>query len=828
MWKRRRQAAKGGGSAGKAAIGGLVGLVLSLLAGLLPAAAAAELSIAEMLSAAAWRSALAQRLAVERVTVGRLDLEVVASPEASRGPFRPSSLIVPLTRLLDPGLTPEMTFTELSIRRTGDPDGWDGEAVFREVTIADGAEPGERSIAMAGALDEAPISVRARFAATEPAADGSPRRRFAISAALRGIDETIEGVIDADGSRLDARVRIDVQSLGDLLAILGLRRQLEGTGQLRLAVAGPVDALVAEDISLVIALSTGEQLRADGRIADLSSLSGIDLGFTANLVDSAGVAPRASQALKLDLEALRGQLSGSAGALTVTGLVFSTNLTAADIKEIGPISIAHLARDAEGRLALEGVRILTGDPAAPSFDLEGRIGDLLGRRDIAFAGRFDLDLVELATDRPAPTGLGRLQGTLALSDASGRLQLERLEARLSGGGPLALTLEKRALGSVEPALPIGIELAIPDLDALAAVLEEAPIGGGSAGFSGTLSLAPDLQLFGRGHVGGSPVWLDLRQDVVDDQLVLRGGVELPGLQLGDLPRMVELARLWPRAAVDDPDSTGDQLRGRLDVELESEATIVDAAGAAQGAFVTRLTLRDGAAILRPLRLDYLGGRADAELSFRLDQDPPPVRLEARIKALNTGALLSELGARPLLVGDLDANLDLSAVGPDQQALMASLDGEIEVLMGEGSIGSRLLDLTAQDIVGWLFSSGSGTRLACAAARMVFKAGRGTLDGLLLETENIQLLGAGAIDLGARTIDLDFAPRPIRGRLLPAVTSFRVHGPLTAPTMSVSSAGGVAGRALVETLTLPFNVLGALLGSIIAGRQGSECSLVLSR
>lgn len=323
---------------------------------------------------------------------------------------------------------------------------------------------------------------------------------------------------------------------------------------------------------------------------------------------------------------------------------------------------------------------------------------------------------------------------------------------------------------------------------------------------------------------GCRPWLDLSEDVVDDQLVLRGGVESPGLLLADLPRMAALARLWPEAEVAEVGGVADDLRARLDAELDTKATIVDAAGNARGSFVAGLTVRDGVATLRPLRLDYLGGRADAELSFGMDQEPPPLRLEARIQALNTGELLSELGIRPFLVGDLDANLDLRAVGPDRRALMASLDGEIELAMGEGRIGSRLVDLAAQDIVGWLFAAGTDTRLVCAVSRIAFAAGRGTVEGLILETENVQLLGAGAVDLGRETIDLDFAPRPIRGRLLPAVTSFRIHGPLAAPTVTLGTAGGMAGRAIVETLTLPFNVLGALLDGLTGGTP-AECTLV---
>ena len=763
----------------------------------------------------------AERFAVERIAIDRLRLEVVASGEASRGPFRASRLIVPLARLVDAEVTPELALGDVTIRRVGDSAGWDGEATFDAVRITDGPAFGERSITMNGALNAAPLELTATFAAAAPAADGRLQRPFSLSASLRGVDETIDGVLDADGQNLEARIRFEVAALGDLLELFGLRRQLEGRGRLQLDVAGPVDALAADALGLEVQLVTGEQLRADGRIADLASLAGIDIGFTANLTATAEAGTRSSG---LELEALRGRVQGSAAAVTVEDLVLSTNLTSTEIREIGPIRIERLGRDAHGRLALAGVRILAGDPAAPSLDLAGRIDDLLGRSGIAFEGRFDLDLIDLATGLPAPPELGRLVGTLALSDAAGQLQLQRLDARQSGRGPLELRLSKAAVGRGRAPSPVTLELTIPDLDALAAARGMGPIGGGSAALAGTIDLGRPLRVTGSGHVGGSPVWLDLTTEVVDDALQLRGGIDSPGLQLGDLPRMVDLVRLWPRPEVEREDGTAEQLRRRLDAELDLDASIIDAGGGAEGTFTGRLTLRDETLRLRPLRLDYLGGRAAAEFSLAMGTEPPPMRLEARIDALDTARLLTELGIRPLLVADLDGILDLAATGPDRAALLRSLDGEIEFLLGPGRIGSRLIELAAQDVVSWLFSAGTATRLVCAAGRLRFTAGRGEVEGLLLKTENIQLVGAGDIDLGQERIDLTFAPRPMRGRLLPAVTSFRIRGPLDRPAVTVSAAGGVAGRAVVETLTLPFNVLGALLGTITGNGSQEACTL----
>ena len=763
---------------------------------------------------------LAERFAVERVEIRRLLLEQRVPSDADRQPFLASRLLVPLASLIDAERTPDISLGDVTIRRVGDPGGWDGEMRLVDVRISDGPDAGERSITMDGSVNTTPLSLAASFAAAAPASDGRLQRPFSVRLSLRGVEETIEGVLDADGRALQARSQLEVTSLGELLELFGLRRQLEGRGRLQLDVAGPADALAATAIGLEVELVTGEQLRADGRIADLTSLSGIDIGFTANLADTTETGTRSS---RLQLEALRGRVQGSAAAATVDELVLSTNLTSTEIREIGPIQVDRLGRDAQGRLALSGVRILAGDPAAPSLDLAGRIDDLLGRAGIAFEGRFDLDLIDLATGLPAPPEFGRLVGTLALRDVAGQLQIQRLDARQSGRGPLDLRLQKAAVAPGRSPAPVTLELAIADLDALATARQMAPIGGGSATFAGTIAFGQPLRLTGSGHVGGSPVWLDLTSEIVDDDLRLRGDIESPSLLLRDLPRMIELVRLWPRAEMEKEDRTREQLRRRLDAELDLDAAIVDASGAAQGAFTGRLAVRDDVLQLRPLRLDYLGGRAAAEFTLDMTRAPPPLRLEARVDALETGRLLRELGVRPLLVGKLDGILDLAATGPARQDLMASLDGEIEVLIGEGRIGSRLLELTAQDIVGWLFSAGSATRLVCAAGRLRFVAGRGEVEGLLLKTENIQLVGAGEIDLGRERLHLDFTPQPVRGRLLPAVTSFRVHGPLAGPTITLGSPGGVAGRAVVETLTLPFNVLGTLLGGLTGGRP-TECTL----
>ncbi len=785
-----------------------------------PEAWRGTLAVAEARFAFATLPALLGNFTVDHFAGRGFSVELDGAAGAAGGPFRLSSVVRPIALFLGSPLTESLVLEDVRIERRAGPDGWSSTIVLDRATAATDAA-GKRSIELDGTVNERPLALGAEIdPPTAVAALDRPVRPFRLEASLPGIEETLEGMLDVEGESLAADLDVTVPSIGDLLETLQLRRQLEGSGRLRLAVAGPVDALAGDGVRLEATLATGETVRLDGRIADLATLSGVALDLSADLRRRDGRGARPSDSFDVEVNGLSGRLAGSLAALTVRDLRIQTSLASADLVDIGPIGIDRVIRAADGRLALRGLTIRSGDPAALSLDLRGSVEDLLGFTGIALEGRFALDVLELAGGPPSPAALGRLTGSAALADAGGRLALQRLDARLAGDGPLALTLTKPATrGDASPGA-IAVEIAAPDLDALATALGAAPIGGGAMTFGGSLDVVDALRVIGRGELGRSAFWLDLRQDVVDGRVTLDGAVKSPRLRLADLPRLAGLAGLLGQGGGEGERAAPGGLA--VAVALDAEARIVDGQGAEQGAFAATLAISDGAAVLAPVRLDYLGGTATASLRLGLDQEPPPARLEAEIRALNTAALLAELGVQPLLEGELDADLALTARGTDRAALLRSLGGEATLAMGEGRIGTRLLDLTAQNVVSWLFSAGRDTRLVCAAARLRLTRGIANLEGLVLRTENVQLLGGGSVNLGHQTLDLAFDPRPARGGLLQAATPFRVQGPIAAPVVELRSPAGVAGRAVVETVTLPLNLIGSLFGG--GRRTDADCSL----
>jgi hypothetical protein len=99
---------------------------------------------------------------------------------------------------------------------------------------------------------------------------------------------------------------------------------------------------------------------------------------------------------------------------------------------------------------------------------------------------------------------------------------------------------------------------------------------------------------------------------------------------------------------------------------------------------------------------------------------------------------------------------------------------------------------------------------CADARLAFKQGLGKVEKLVIETENVQLVGGGTIDLRDDRINISFQPRPIRRKILEMATPFVVEGSLSSPRVSLKP-GAVGSRAVAETVTLPLHLLKALLG-----------------
>ncbi len=223
-------------------------------------------------------------------------------------------------------------------------------------------------------------------------------------------------------------------------------------------------------------------------------------------------------------------------------------------------------------------------------------------------------------------------------------------------------------------------------------------------------------------------------------------------------------------------------------------------------------------------MSYLEGAVNARVRADINRSPPSVAIKGQVDKLDMGSLLTALEMTPLATGALDSTFDLSILAGDGTAISRSLNGKLEASIWGGSVGNRLIDLGGQNVVRWMFSDASGSggaRLVCAVVALDFSNGRGSARSIVVETDNVQVVGAGDIDLAADSIALSFSTRPKRQELVDVATPFSVSGKLSEPVVKIAP-GVMAGRVASETLTVPFNVLGLLLPHALSKEKHRPC------
>ncbi len=210
---------------------------------------------------------------------------------------------------------------------------------------------------------------------------------------------------------------------------------------------------------------------------------------------------------------------------------------------------------------------------------------------------------------------------------------------------------------------------------------------------------------------------------------------------------------------------------------------------------------------------YLGGSIKGDVDANLAPSPPALKLKAAVRQLSLEQVFKRLDKAPAASGPLDLDLAVTANGADLHALLASMSGQVSGSIRGGSLADRTINLAGQTIIEWMFTrtADGSAPLVCFVARFDFEDGIGTARQLVLETDKVQAVGGGTLNLRNETMDFVFTPRAKRNDLVGTVGPVHVSGPLSKPEIKLTD-GTVAAKVVGETIGLPFHLLGSILGA----------------
>jgi uncharacterized protein involved in outer membrane biogenesis len=373
------------------------------------------------------------------------------------------------------------------------------------------------------------------------------------------------------------------------------------------------------------------------------------------------------------------------------------------------------------------------------------------------------------------------------------------------------------------------------LDAIAAILER-PLPEGSASFDGHLSGVGDTFHIDRmtAHLGRNNLSGDLKLTKGEPPL-LSGNLRSSYLDLSLLFQEDVLEEVPSENAEQSPETTStdnvvkeppekdrqrvfqdtpieldmlEKLGLDLDLRIDEVANVSE-----QGSLLdlsAKVLIKDGDIWVTELEGGGpLDGKLSGDLVVMREADKTSVDIDIKGEQIRIG-LAAAPGQDPATYPPTDIEAHLTGEGSTYHQLAASLDGRIKVVQGEGRVNNNSMNFLLSDVLYELFQtinpfsrSESTTQLNCSVFIADFEKGTANIQALVIQTDKLNIVSAGTVELKTERINIGFSTRPRKGLGISAsmITNplIRLGGTMSRPAIALDAGGAtVATGAAVAT------------------------------
>lgn len=673
------------------------------------------------------------------------------------------------------------------------------------------------SLSSVGHINGKPFDIKGNFPRGEP---------FSLDANLGRQELTITGnsLSNEDRSGFIADIDLSTDSLANLQETAGLRPGFNGVGTLTTRVRHVPGVLELSGFEVATISDKSISLKVSGAAKNLFKLDGINAFIETQLQPDDVIVEQAETIADLKILSIEGRIASEMGRFEFLDVEAVTNDFAADLKRIGSARAGRLRRTSEGLLSLEEISIQAEREA---FKATGRIGDLLGFNDLYFEGTIlgKADMWAKAVEPEVVQAIGEITAEFRISDANGALSIEHFAARNKGSDLWSLKAN----------------LAIHDLFNLAKtdILFDLTVGDGAA-LMRSLLLPPinvgrmrvTLEASSESSNASGKLGLELEHNVLEIALshrktsrknVVRGEIESDELDISRLTELIQsvskisgLKRtdsskqlfsdqrtpmpmvLPPEGRevlpmVVEPDAGTRHLANmlrKLDVEIGLEFRKLTGSPNFSG-IDTSLRIKRGQAALGPIDVQLGGAHGVASIAADLMNEPYIARASGTVTNWEFSKLVDLLGTEIDADGVIGGDFELTTQIAPPVDLLRNTTGWALLNMKEGLIGTSLIDLAGLGVFPWLFSSElaqGSSRVVCLVAPLTINRGRFSSNALVLETESVQLIANGWLDLPRQSVNVRAVPRPVGRPLAASAWPFDIKGSLDNPQIEIGGGG----------------------------------------
>ncbi len=458
-------------------------------------------------------------------------------------------------------------------------------------------------------------------------------------------------------------------------------------------------------------------------------------------------------------------------------------ITGAGLAESGPLSV---------RLTMDDLgKPWTAEQLGFKYDLEGQLADLklvssgsianlqqLQQVAVSFSLEADsTKLLEDLTERELPDiGALTLQGSLA--DLGAGIDRDNPGVKLDVKGGFADLSFSAAgqIGSLRQMRNVDLKVVL-NADSTEQLIKLA-----SQQFEPAGPLSFQARLADQaGTWKANEMSLRLGRSDLSGQLQFDSTGEIPSLSGKLSAKQIDLTEFLP---VPEPDQTEasqppaekvfsaeplprDQLQ-QANIELDLQAGLFRTHQADLKNLQIGLKLKNGNLHVSPFRAGVLDSQLDALLTISANN--PDVTLNFKLTGLEPTKLDKFKDGKEVQGARTDVDLQIRGRGASVAEIAGSGNGLLKVRVGEGKLFNSGLNLAGGDLLMGSISAlnpladkDPSTKLECAVINFAIKDGIASNEkAFAIQTEKLNILGGGSIDLKTEQIDITAKPKPREG------------------------------------------------------------------